>query len=284
MKSIICIGIFILSFPYAQAQYSERAKAELRNNCKKNDAKSCAYLGAIEMKTNPNQAKVYYQQACALGYTPSCVFVGVVPQNTKTVEPHMQRSPSADDEVSLWIETKMGHLLSALVDTTPGSHVSHFSVDQCRMPLSAYIMLVMKLKKSYSHAYKFGPGCDLDGVINIQFEVPFLFDLQGRKLEEVVRMTGEVDVRIEKLSAVQYKQISKIYNVVAYDSESKVVGRFAMTHEQIIDIDMANKNATVVNNYGTARVLELRGKALAIDKPFVLDNIIKRIVLRPTPY
>lgn len=283
MKLMLFLVLTFLSHASADAQYSERAKAELRKNCKNNDAKSCAYLGAMEIKTNPAQATVYYQQACALGYSSSCVFVGVVPQNIKSEASASQRIPSSDDEVSLWIETKMGHLLSALVDTTPGKDVSHFSVDQCRIPLSAYIMLVTKLKKSYAHAYKFGTGCDLDGGINIQFDLPFTFDLQSRKLEEVVRMSGEIEVRVEKMSSVQYKQTSKIYNVVAYDSESKVIGRFAMTHEQVIDVDVATNNATIVNNYGTARVLELRGKTLSVDKPFYLDNIIKRLILRPSP-
>lgn len=283
-KPLLCFSIMIIS-SLSQAQYSERAKADLKKHCIAQDAKSCAYLGAMLFSTDKNQAMVYYKQACELGYSSSCVFVGITPvQQSQEVAPRAvsSQSSSEDEEVNRWIEQKMGHLLSALVYTNEGSNVSHFSVDQCRIPLTSYIMLVMRVKKFIPHSYKFGPGCDQDGSISIRLDEPFSFDNKVRKMEEVVRMTGEVQIKIEKLEPHRYKQSTQIFNVAFYDAESKVISRGAMTHEQVIDV-ADNRSATIVSNYGTARVAELKGKTINVDKPFTLDNIIKRLVVQSTP-
>lgn len=265
---------------------SDGAKSDLRVLCNKQDAKSCAFLGALEYQTNPALGAQYYQQACKLGHTSSCVFGGT-PPTPAAKYPLSQTdaaSPStADSEMDKWIEDKMGSLLTALVDTIPGKTTSHFSIDQCRIPLSVYVMFVMKVKTSYSHQYRFGPGCDAEGTVNVRLDRPINISLTLRKLDDVAKADAEMDIKIEKLEPLKYKQTTRIYNGAAYNSENTLLARFAMSHEKIINVDKNGQDATIFSNYGIAKLSEYKGKPQNVERHFTLDNIIKRMVLTHQP-
>lgn len=150
-----------------------------------------------------------------------------------------------------------------------------FSIESCREPVENFVKLFLKLTPSLKRQYKFKPGCDLEGATEMKLDTPVPFDLKVRNLGSVTRVKGIALVGAKQGSLTKAKIDSSVVEGEAYAGAGLLV-KFSLAHTRTVALDMQTFGLNDIENEGTLKVSEFRGKAITLNRPFSDERFLAR--------